>query len=113
MCFGDGDAQYAVVATDEYIELRVSGEVDVASETAHSKVLDRVDELLTLDEVPIHVNLADVTFFGSTGLTLLLRLKQRADDADVGFALHDVPDVVQLVIAASGLRDHFESGRDA
>src|SRR5690349_20158487 len=109
---GDGIAQYAVIAGDESIEVRVSGEVDLASVAAHLEVFNRIDELLAAQAVPIVVNLDDVSFFGSIGLSFLLRLKRPADHANVEFLLRDVSQSVHLVLDVSDLED-LESGGDA
>jgi anti-sigma B factor antagonist len=103
--FDDGAAQYAVAALNGNVEVRMGGEVDLASVAAHTSVLAHVEELLETDAAPVVVSMSDVTFCDSTGLALLLRLSQLAEDAGAPFVLREVSAAVQRVVDAAGLHD--------
>jgi anti-anti-sigma factor len=103
--FDDGIVRYAVVASGRTVEVRVGGEVDLASAAAQRDLVAVVHDRLELDGVSLVVAVRDVSFCDATGLALLLRLKHCADAAGARFALHDVSERVQRVLDASGLQD--------
>jgi anti-anti-sigma factor len=103
--FYDGTAWFQVVAPDGRLEVRVGGEIDIASLSAQRDVLSCIASRFKVEASPIVVALADVTYLGSNGLALLVRLQQLAEAAEVAFTLRDVPDQVCRLLQITGLGD--------
>jgi anti-sigma B factor antagonist len=107
--FDDGTARVTVRETRGEIIVSVGGELDVASRDAHNVVLERVSQLVTNRERNVVVNMGEVQFCDSTGIILLLRLQQQAEQAGSTFAVREPSAAVTRVLIAGGLGDLLES----
>lgn len=86
--------------------LRLSGDIDLA--TADDVVM-RGANLLTHGQsgVPLIVDLGEVTFLDSSGLSALVRLRRAAEAQGCQVLLRDVPDRVAALLELSGLAEYF------
>jgi anti-sigma B factor antagonist len=86
--------------------LRLSGDIDLA--TADDVVM-RGANLLTHSQsgVPLIVDLGEVTFLDSSGLSALVRLRRAAEAQGCQVLLRDVPDRVAALLELSGLAEYF------
>ena len=86
--------------------LRLSGDIDLA--TADDVVM-RGANLLTHSPsgVPLIVDLGEVTFLDSSGLSALVRLRRAAEAQGCQVLLRDVPDRVAALLELSGLAEYF------
>lgn len=91
-----GDRQVTTV----YVE----GDVDLATAGLLSAAADRA-----LDGAPLRVvvNLSQVTFFSAAGLTVLLRLRERADRAAIDLVLREPSPAVRTVLDIVDAARHF------
>ena len=89
-----------------YPVLRVSGEIDLATAPA----LDESLESIPVGVEPIIVDLSGVGFLDSSGLSVLIRHRQRFTLEDGGNLLRLVvtQDSVKRVLEVTGLADVFE-----
>src|SRR4051794_14495139 len=88
----------------ERVILAASGELDMASVGALRTALD---ELLSTGWTSIVLDLRELTFIGSTGLSLLLEAERAARSADAAFAIVDGSPAVARLLEVVGLSDHF------
>lgn len=82
--------------------VRLSGEID------HDQCadLDRaIRDQMEPDDDALLVNLADVTFCGSSGLALFVQLQAHADRSATRFALVRPSPIIKAMIAVCGLSD--------
>ena len=90
------EAQATVIA--------VSGELDLASSPALQEELDRVSgsesDLLIID-------LRDLDFMDSTGLSVLVRAHQRAEEQGRRLAMVKGPQQVQRLLSLTGVADRL------
>ena len=86
--------------------LRLSGDIDLA--TADDVVM-RGANLLTHSQsgVPLIVDLGEVTFLDSSGLSALVRLRRAAEAQGCQVLLQDVPDRVAALLELAGLAEYF------
>ena len=84
----------------------IIGELDLASAPSLSKALD---EFLPID-APIIVDLSDVTFIDSSGLSVLVQARQRLGTSSTGnpIRLVVVRPAVQRIFEITGLDQVFE-----
>lgn len=84
--------------------ITVRGELDLASAPALEKELERASELgpelLLLD-------LSELDFMDSTGLSILVKAHQQATDAGREFALVRGPQQVQRLLTLTGVADRL------
>ena len=107
--FDDGTARFAVDRVDSEVIVRAGGELDVSSRDAHNVVLERVAQCGTTDtEQTVVVDMRNVQFCDSTGIILLLRLQQQAEERGDKFAVREPSAAVRRVLVAGGLRDLVE-----
>jgi anti-sigma B factor antagonist len=82
----------------------VSGELDLASSTALeeelARVIDSGSELIVLD-------LRELEFMDSTGVSTLVKAHQRAGDAGKRFGLVRGPQQVQRLLSLTGIEDRL------
>lgn len=91
----DGDA----------VTVAVFGDVDLSAAPA---VADAIDEALAADGVKrTEVDLSGVVFLDSSGITLLLRGRRRADDLGIGFQVVGAQGIVRQVLEITGVWDHL------
>jgi anti-sigma B factor antagonist len=83
--------------------LALTGSLDLASRDVLYQA--GVAALSTPDVPGLVVDLAGVTFLDSSGIGALVELAGDAQDAGVGFALHNPSERVRRVLTISGLLD--------
>lgn len=84
--------------------LRVSGELDLATSPALEQELER----LAAAETPlVVVDLAELEFMDSTGLSVLVRAHRRAEENGQRLGLVDIPQQVQRLLTLTGVRDRL------
>jgi len=88
--------------TERAITLVLTGELDLVSSPAMERVMD---DLSRSDAELIIVDLSGLEFMDSTGLHLLLRVQQRAQEAGRRFALIRGGEAVQRLFDLTGLAD--------
>ena len=88
--------------TERVITLVLTGELDLVSSPAMERV---IDDLSRSDAELIIVDLSGLEFMDSTGLHLLLRVQQRAQEAGRRFALIRGCEAVQRLFDLTGLAD--------
>ena len=88
--------------TERAITLVLTGELDLVSSPAMERV---IDDLSRSDAELIVVDLSGLEFMDSTGLHLLLRVQQRAQEAGRRFALIRGCEAVQRLFDLTGLAD--------
>ena len=86
--------------------LRLSGDIDLATA---DDVVTRGANLLTRGEpgAALIVDLAEVTFLDSSGLSALVRLRRAAEAQGSQVLLRDVPQRVAELLELSGLAEYF------
>jgi anti-sigma B factor antagonist len=86
--------------------LRLFGDIDLATA---DDVLARGANLLTHSPpgVPLIVDLGEVTFLDSSGLSALVRLRRAAEARGSQVLLRDVPQRVTVLLELSGLAEYF------
>ncbi len=85
--------------------IAVSGELDLASSSALEEALTRViDSSVEL----VIVDLRELEFMDSTGLSTLVKAHQRADEAGQRFALIRGPQQVQRLLSLTGVAERLE-----
>jgi anti-anti-sigma factor len=83
--------------------LKLVGELDLASAPVLEKELDRLD-----DSAQIIVDLRDLEFIDSTGLSVLVRANQRAADGGGEFGIISSGDgQVRRLLDLTGLQEHL------
>lgn len=85
--------------------ITVSGELDLASSMALEEELVRVTES---DAAQVIVDLRELEFMDSTGLSTLVKAHQRAEEAGQRFALIRGPQQVQRLLTLTGVADRLE-----
>ena len=80
----------------------VSGELDLASSPALEEELERVG---TSDATFVIVDLRELEFMDSTGLSVLIKAHQRAEDNGQRFAVVRGPQQVQRLLSLTGVAD--------
>ena len=89
---------------DQATVIAVSGELDLASSPALQEELDRVSasesDLLIID-------LRDLDFMDSTGLSVLVRAHQRAEQEGRRLAMVKGPQQVQRLLSLTGVADRL------
>jgi anti-anti-sigma factor len=92
--------------TGHVVVISLAGEFDVANveevqaNAQHAVAADGVTHVI--------VDLAEVTFLGSTGLGALIRLRTDAAHASISLVLRNVPAPVQRLLALTGLDTVFD-----
>ena len=89
---------------DQAVVIGVSGELDLASSPALEQELDRHMGLGT--ELVI-VDLRQLEFMDSTGLSVLVRAHQRATESGQRFAVVRGPQQVQRLLSLTGVADRL------
>jgi anti-sigma B factor antagonist len=89
-------------STGRAITLALTGELDLVSSPAMERVMD---DLSRSDAELIIVDLSGLEFMDSTGLHLLIRVQQRAQEAGRRFALIRGREAVQRLFELTGLAD--------
>jgi len=86
--------------------LRLFGDIDLATA---DDVVARAANLLTHHPpgVPLIVDLGEVTFLDSSGLSALVRLRRAAEAQGSQVLLRDVPQRVTVLLELAGLAEYF------
>jgi anti-anti-sigma factor len=92
----------------ERVIVAVEGELDLASVSA---VRTALDELLAAGWRNIVLDLRELTFIDSTGLSLLLDAERSARRHDAAFAIVDGSPPVARLLELVGLTNHFARAR--
>jgi anti-sigma B factor antagonist len=96
----------ATVARDSVVVVvRLSGELDMATEDKVAQVLDGV--LATTPEV-VRFDLSDVYFCDARGLAALVTVRRRLRSAQRRLELTGVPAHVRRLLAVTGLQDRLD-----
>jgi anti-sigma B factor antagonist len=85
---------------DEWTVLDVAGEVDLSTAPA---MRARIDELIHDGARSLAVDLTDVGFMDSSGLSVLVSVMKRMEDADGRLAIVGTRDPVLKVFTVTGL----------
>lgn len=84
--------------------IAVSGELDLASSPALQEELDRV----AASDVPLLIiDLRDLDFMDSTGLSVLVRAHQRTEEQGRRLAMVKGPQQVQRLLSLTGVADRL------
>jgi anti-sigma B factor antagonist len=98
----------ARVAPDHTVTVvRLSGELDMATE---QKVAHVVDEVLATRADVVRFDLSDLRYCDARGLAALLTARQRHQSAHRRLVLTGVPAPVRRLLAVTGLQDRLEAG---
>jgi anti-sigma B factor antagonist len=84
--------------------IAISGELDLASSGALEEELARVS---TSGVAQIVVDLRELEFMDSTGLSTLVKAHQRAEEAGQEFGLVRGPQQVQRLLSLTGVEDRL------
>lgn len=84
--------------------MAVTGELDLASAPALEQELDKA---LSGYAGPVVVDLRELEFIDSTGLSVLVKAHQRAQEADRDFGLVKGGPQVQRLLSLTGLEDRL------
>jgi anti-sigma B factor antagonist len=84
--------------------IALSGELDLASSAALDEELLRVIESGAQQVV---IDLRELEFMDSTGLSTLVKAHQRADEAGQGFAVVRGPQQVQRLLSLTGVEERL------
>jgi anti-sigma B factor antagonist len=89
----------------EQATLRVSGEVDIATEPTFRRALDAV---IAEAHSPAVVDLSQVTFIDARGLSALLAARREVSGTEVTLVLLDPSPSVRRLLEITGLTNHFD-----
>ncbi|GGS73510.1 anti-sigma factor antagonist [Planobispora rosea] len=110
MLFAPGSTRFTVTAAlhrdSEAVILQAGGELDIGSAPILREQLGRVWELP--DVAVLIVDLADLTFCDSVGLSELVRALKRSEAGGTRLILTGVGDLMTRVLTITGLRKVFE-----
>ena len=84
--------------------IAVSGELDLASSPALQEELDRVS---ASDAEMLIIDLRELDFMDSTGLSVLVRAHQRAEEQGRQLAVVKGPQQVQRLLSLTGVSDRM------
>jgi anti-anti-sigma factor len=91
--------------SDDALRLRVAGEIDLSNiEALQAEVANAVESGETRLVV---VDLAEVTFLDSSGISALLKGRRLADDAGKGFRVEGAQGMVREVLTITGVWEHL------
>jgi anti-sigma B factor antagonist len=89
---------------DQATVIAVSGELDLASSPALQEELDRVS---ASDSQLLIIDLRELDFMDSTGLSVLVRAHQRAEEQGRRLAMVKGPQQVQRLLSLTGVADRL------
>jgi anti-sigma B factor antagonist len=84
--------------------IAVSGELDLASSPALQEELDRIS---ASDSQLLIIDLRELDFMDSTGLSVLVRAHQRAEEQGRRLAMVKGPQQVQRLLSLTGVADRL------
>jgi anti-sigma B factor antagonist len=103
-----GSLEVQVRPDRDRVIVEVSGEVDVASV---GRLQEALDDLRAHGWEHIVLDLREVSFIDSTGLSLLLDAERSARRQGASFAIVDGAPAVARLLEIVGLKDHFTRAR--
>jgi anti-sigma B factor antagonist len=89
---------------DRATVIAISGELDLASSPALQKELDRAQ---SSDAILLIIDLRQLDFMDSTGLSVLVRAHQRAEEQGRQLAMVKGPQQVQRLLSLTGVADRL------
>jgi anti-sigma B factor antagonist len=89
---------------DRAAVVTVSGELDLASSPAFEEELDRV---ISSEAPVVVIDLRELEFMDSTGLSVLIRAHQRAEERGQRFGLVRGSQQVQRLLSLTGVADRL------
>jgi anti-anti-sigma factor len=89
---------------DRAAVISVSGELDLASSPALEEELDRVG---SSEVTTVIIDLRPLEFMDSTGLSVLVRAQQRAEEQGHTFAVVRGPQQVQRLLSLTGVAERL------
>ena len=92
----------AVVVEGDRITVVVRGDVDVVAAPA---LRDTLAEVIDRAPVTVRIDMGEVDFLDSVGISVLVASYNRAEDAGVGFELSSVPPSSRRVLEITRLTD--------
>jgi len=92
-----------VHSQDQATVIAVSGELDLASSPTLQEELDRV----ATDSTLLIIDLRELDFMDSTGLSVLVRAHQRAEEQGRRLAMVKGPQQVQRLLSLTGVADRL------
>ena len=93
-----------VQSQDQATVITVAGELDLASSPALQEELDRV---AASDSRLVIIDLRELDFMDSTGLSVLVRAHQRAEEHGRRLAMVKGPQQVQRLLSLTGVADRL------
>jgi anti-sigma B factor antagonist len=85
---------------DDHVVIRVRGEIDL---TTAQELTGPIDEAISARRHVVVVDLSEVTFMDSSGLTALVRCSRHADARGSTLVVRDPQPAVRRVLEISGL----------
>ena len=98
----------SIVRVDGHSNVRVTGEIDLASAT---ELRQRLNSVIAAGAGDIDLDLSDVTFLDSSGLVVLLATRQRLHDDHHRLTVRNPSKPVERVFELSGVLDVMMDGR--
>ena len=90
----------SIVQVDGHSKVRVTGDIDLATAT---ELRQRLDAVLAAGTSDLDLDLTEVTFFGSTGLVVLLHARQALYEKHLRLRVLNPSKTVLRVFELSGL----------
>jgi anti-anti-sigma factor len=87
------------------VVLALSGEIDLASAPSLAAALDGIE---AGSGRSVHLDLADVTFLDSSGISVLVESRARLEAGGGSFVLHRATPTVRRVLEIAGIETLFE-----
>jgi anti-sigma B factor antagonist len=94
---------FGVVVTDERVQ--VWGEVDLATAP---QLQDAILRLSGFEHTKVIVDLAEVTFLDSTGLSVFVRARRRFNDLGAALEITNVPKNISQVFRMAGMTEYLD-----
>lgn len=95
----------SVHRSDDALRLRVAGEIDLSNiEALQAEVANALE---SGESRLVVVDLAEVSFLDSSGISALLKGRRLADDAGKGFRVEGAQGMVREVLTITGVWEHL------
>jgi len=99
-----GALSFMVDKRDHPARLEVAGEIDLATSDS---LVDAVHDAMTADVQLLEIDVSAVTFWGSTGISALLRLRRTAHDEGKEVLLVNLNSWIERVLTITGLLEQL------
>jgi anti-sigma B factor antagonist len=100
----------SIVQVDGHSNVRVTGDIDLATAT---ELRQRLNSVIAAGDVDVDLDLSDVTFLDSTGLVVLLAARQQLHDKHHRLTVRNPSKRVLRVLELSGLLEVMMNGAAA